>query len=126
MDRSVAVGRGGRAFAVRAGAGGGEVSSSSSANVPDGSLLLHHLLSGALALEFLVEREDRFLAGVVNVTSTATTAGELAVLLRGGGDEGGGTASRAALAGLRGLESVACTSTSRVDVLGGSWVRLGD
>jgi len=126
VSRSVAIARGGRVFAVRAGAGGSPVSSSSSTDMPDCSLLLHHLLSGGLALEFLIEREDSLLAGVVNVTSSSTTAGELAVWLRDGGDEGGRTASRAALAGLWGLESVACTSASRVDVLGGGWVRLGD
>jgi len=94
--------------------------------MPDGAFLLHHLLSRALTVEFLVEREDGLLAGVMDVASSSTAARELAVWLWDGGDEGGGTASRAALAGLWGLECVACTSASRVDVLGGSWVWLGD
>jgi len=57
----------------------GKVASAATANVVDGSLVLHH---ASLALEFLVEAEDGTLAGVVHVAGAAPARGVVGCCMR--------------------------------------------
>jgi hypothetical protein len=104
----------------------GIVACSSSANVPY-TCLLHPLLSGRLTLELFIEGEHCSLARLVNVSCSATPAGEPGGRLGESGlAEGGRAACRGTAAGLGGFEGVSSAATSRVNVFAWVWVRLGD
>lgn len=94
--------------------------------MPYGSLL-HLFISGVLTLELFVKGEDGFLRGGVDVACSATARAKLgAGLGETGGEEGGWASGSGSVGGLGGLEGVACSAASTVNVIAGSWVRLGD
>ena len=89
------------------------------------SAVLHLSLTGLLKLQLLVKREDSALRGLVNVSSSSSAAAEVGgVLWEAIGEQRGWSASCAAIGSLRCLESVSCSSSACVGVLGDVWVRL--
>lgn len=84
-------------------------------------------LARLLALELFVEGEDGLLSAGVDVSCSSAAAAELAASLWETGLEHRGRAlSGGASSGLGGFEGISCTTSSRVDVGVGSWVRFDD
>lgn len=122
----IATSSAGRVLASRTRTSNSIIASSSSANVPY-ACLLQLSFSRRLALELFVEGENGSFAGLVNVSCSATSAGELgARFWEPGLEERGWTACGATVAGLWRFEGVSSSATTRVDVLSWVWVRLGD
>jgi hypothetical protein len=123
---SIATSSAGRILASGARTSDSIIASSSSANVPY-ACLLQLSLSRRLALKLFIEGENGSFAGLVNVSCSATSAGELgARLWEPGLEKRGWTACGGTVAGIWRFESVSSSPTTRVDVLSWVWVRLGD
>jgi len=123
---SITTGRRRRVFASSAGLSNSVVASSSCTNMPDAGVL-QSPLSGGLAVELLIEGEDGTLAGLVDISCSASSAGEF------GGrfweaslEERRWASCGGAAAGLGSLEGVSSSASARVDVFARVWVRLGD
>lgn len=103
----------------------GPVSSATSSNMPHCSIL--HCVSCSLTFEFFIEWEDSTLGRLVNVACSTATRAEFRLAL---GDivakKRCWSTSCWSVCGLGGFECIACSSSSRVNVGAGCWVRLGD
>ena len=88
---------------------------------------LQSLLSCGLAVQLFIEREDGSLAGLVDVSRSTPSAGELGgrlweAILK----ERGRASCRGSAASLGSLKDVPRAATAGVNVFAWVWVRLGD
>lgn len=101
------------------------VAGTSTTNVD--STVLHLLITGALALQLLVEGEKSTLRVGMDISSSSTPAAEFcAGVWDLGSEERGWAMGGERVADAWGLECVASSPSAAVDVLSGGWVRLGD